>query len=82
MGMNSLSLVLNNQIDLSDLNTCVDTFENTMTTLFKPYENVNKHVLYLTSGVSNLLTKCAKILAKNLEWAIIVPIFFNVLWGL
>ena len=51
MGMNSLVsklYVLNNQIDLSDLNTCVDTFENRMTTLFKPYENVNKHVLYLT----------------------------------
>ena len=40
--------VLNNQIDLSDLNTCVDTFEHRKTKLFKPHGNVNKHDLYLT----------------------------------
>ena len=33
------------------------------------------------SGVSNLLTKCAIILAKNLERAIIVQIFCDVLSG-
>ena len=36
----------------------------------------------LVTRVYNLFTKCAKILVKNLERAIIVPIFFNVLWGL
>ena len=46
------------------------------------------NILYLSkseywpkTGVSNLLTKCAKILAKNLEWAIIVHILCDVLWG-
>ena len=38
-------------------------------------------VLSFRAGVSYLLTKCAKILAKNLEWAIIVQIFCNDLWG-
>ena len=38
-------------------------------------------VCYSKAGVSNLLTKCAKILAKNLEWAIIVQIFCDVLCG-
>ena len=31
--------------------------------------------------VYNLLTKCAKILAKNLGWAIIAQIFCDVSWG-
>ena len=31
--------------------------------------------------MSNLLTKCAKIMAKNLEWAIIFQIFCDVLCG-
>ena len=33
------------------------------------------------AGLSNLLTKCANIFAKNLEWAIIVKILCDVLWG-
>ena len=36
---------------------------------------------WLRSGVSNFLSKCAKVLVKNLEQAIVVQIFCDVLWG-
>ena len=45
------------------------------------HSNDQVYVLCTRPGVSNLLTKCAKILVKNLEWAIIVPIFSDFLWG-
>ena len=43
------------------------------------YDMDRSHRVMVRPGVSNLLTKCAKILPENLEWAIIVQILRDVL---